>query len=65
MNKSIICQFHYIPIYKFSLYKNKKIKLDGSEEYYNTTLSIPIFHNLNIKKQDKVIKIIKNFFKKF
>ena len=64
-NKNIICQFHYIPIYKFSLYKNKKIKLGGSEEYYNTTLSIPIFHTLNTKKQDKVIKIIKNFFKKF
>ena len=63
--KNIICQFHYIPIYKFSLHKNKKIKLDGSEEYYNTTLSIPIFHTLNTKKQDKVIKIIKNFFKKF
>ena len=57
----------YFKVYDelFSLYKNKKIKLGGSEEYYNTTLSIPIFHTLNTKKQDKVIKIIKNFFKKF
>ena len=29
-----MCQFHYIPIYKFSLYRNKKINLNGSEEYF-------------------------------
>jgi len=60
-SKNIICQFHYIPIYKFALYKNKKIKLKSSEEYYNSTLSIPIFHNFDRKKQNMVIKNIKNF----
>jgi dTDP-4-amino-4,6-dideoxygalactose transaminase len=62
-NKNIICQFHYIPIYKFSLYKDKKINLNGSEEYYASTISIPIYHTLNTQKQNIVIKTIKNFFK--
>ena len=60
-SKNIICQFHYIPIYKFALYNNKKIKLKASEEYYKSTLSIPIYHAFDRKKQNKVIKIIKNF----
>ena len=59
-----MCQFHYIPIYKFSLYRNKKINLNGSEEYFKNSVSIPIFHTLDLKKQDKVIKLIKNFFNK-
>ena len=43
------------PIYR----KNE----DDSEEYYKSTLSIPIYHSLDRKKQNKVIKIIKLFFK--
>lgn len=61
--KNILCQFHYIPIYKFSLYRKKKFKLIGSEKYYNSTLSIPIYHSLDKKKQNRIIKIIKSFFK--
>ena len=61
-SKNIICQVHYIPIYKFSLYKDNKINLNGSEEYFKNSLSIPIFHALDLRKQDKVIKSIKNFF---
>jgi len=62
-SKNIICQFHYIPIYKFGLYKDKKIKLKSSEEYYKSSLSIPIYHTLDRKKQKKVVTTIKNFFK--
>lgn len=60
---NIICQFHYIPIYKFTLYKEKIKNLNNSEAYYKSTLSIPIYHSLDKKKQNKVIKIIKSFFK--
>ena len=60
---NILCQFHYIPIYKFTLYKEKTLNLNASEEYYKSTLSIPIYHSLDRKKQNKVIRIIKNFFK--
>tara|TARA_B100001063_G_C16735946_1_gene542006 strand:- start:174 stop:1328 length:1155 start_codon:yes stop_codon:yes gene_type:complete len=61
-SKNIMCQFHYIPIYKFSLYRNKNINLKGSEEYFKNSVSIPIFHTLDSQKQDKVIRLIKNFF---
>jgi dTDP-4-amino-4,6-dideoxygalactose transaminase len=61
--KNIISQFHYIPIYKFKLLKTKNIKLKNSEKYYKSTLSIPIYHLLERKKQNRVINIIKNFFK--
>ena len=60
-SKNIICQFHYIPIYKFTLYNKKKIKLKSSEKYFKSTLSIPIYHKFDRKKQNKVIKNIKKF----
>jgi len=58
----ITSQFHYIPIYKFSLFKQKKPKLINSEKYFNNTVSLPIFYGLSIKQQkyiaNKVIKYI-------
>ena len=62
----ILCQYHYIPIYKFKLF-NQKINLKsykGAEFYYKNTISLPIFYNLNISFQKKIIKKIKFFFNK-
>ena len=62
---SILCQFHYIPIYKFKLF-DKKINLNfykGSETYYQNTLSLPIFHNLPINSAKQVIKKMLSIFK--
>ena len=58
----IIVQQHYIPIYKFSIYKKKFSLYKGSEKYYKNSISIPIYFGLNQSKQDKVIKIIKSYF---
>ena len=58
----IYAQFHYIPIYRFKVYKEKKIKLNGSEKYFKQAISIPIFVLLKEKEQKKIIKIIKNYF---
>ncbi len=58
----IFTQFHYIPIYKFSIYKEKKTKLIGSEKYYKNVLSIPIFVELKDIEQKKIITIIKKYF---
>ena len=59
---NITSQFHYIPIYKFSLFKQKKPKLINAEKYFNNTVSLPIFYGLSIKQQkyiaNKVIKYI-------
>jgi len=59
---NIISQFHYIPIYKFSLYKEKKLKLSNTEQYFNNTVSLPIFYGLKKEQQryiaNKIIKYI-------
>jgi dTDP-4-amino-4,6-dideoxygalactose transaminase len=63
---NILCQYHYIPIYKFKLF-NQKINLKfyrGAEFYYKNSISLPIFFNLNISYQKKVIDKIKFFLDK-
>ena len=63
-NNNIFAQFHYIPIYKFKIFNEKKIKLPGAEDYFKNSVSIPIFVNLKNKEQNKIIKVIKNYFKR-
>jgi dTDP-4-amino-4,6-dideoxygalactose transaminase len=63
---NILCQYHYIPIYKFKLF-NKKINLNfykGAEFYYKNTISLPIFYGLNIISQRTIIDKIKLFLSK-
>jgi dTDP-4-amino-4,6-dideoxygalactose transaminase len=63
---NIFCQYHYIPIYKFKLF-NQKINLKnyrGAEFYYKHTISLPIFYDLNINLQKKIISKIKYFLNK-
>ena len=61
--KKIFCQYHYIPLYRFKLFPKKNFSLKGSEYYYQNTLSIPIYYNLDLTKQNKVINVIKNYLK--
>jgi dTDP-4-amino-4,6-dideoxygalactose transaminase len=62
IDKKIIAQQHYIPIYKFSIYKKKIVSFTDSEKHYNNSISLPIYVDLDKKKQDKIIKTIKNYF---
>jgi len=65
LNKqNIFAQQHYIPIYKFDIYKGKLNNFYGSEKYFKNSVSIPIFVNLNNKDQKKIINVIKNYFKR-
>ena len=64
LSNKIIAQQHYIPIYKFSVYKKKTNTFYDSEKYFNNSVSIPIHLNLDKKKQIKIINTIKNYFKK-
>ena len=60
---NIFCQYHYIPIYRFNLFK-PKLNLNlykGTEYYYKNTLSLPIFYNLNFNLTKKIIKKIRFF----
>ena len=66
MNKlykmGIITQVHYIPIPLHPFYKKFKIKLNklkNSIKYYHQALSIPIFYNLKLNHQKKIISSIK------
>lgn len=61
--KKIYVQYHYIPIYKFNIFKGEQ-KLIGTENYYNSAISLPIFYNLSKKKQMYIIKSVYQFFKK-
>ena len=59
----ILAQYHYIPIYKFSTYSEKKYNFPGSEKYFENSLSIPIYVELSKKDQNIIIKILKKYFK--
>ena len=64
LNKNnILGQYHYIPIYKFSSYKENFFSFPGSEKYFKNSVSIPIYVNLRFKDQKKIIKTIKDYFK--
>jgi dTDP-4-amino-4,6-dideoxygalactose transaminase len=63
---NIIAQYHYIPIYKFSIFGNKNNNFfPGAEFYYNHSISLPIFYKLNYNKHNYILKKIFFYFKKF
>ena len=54
---------HYIPIYRHPYYKKMNFELKifpESEEYYKEAISLPMFHSMSDKEQDKVIEILTN-----
>ena len=62
-NKNILAQYHYIPIYKFNIYDEKKSDFLETEKYFKNSVSLPIYPNLTVKNQNYVIKIVKKYFK--
>ncbi len=64
IKKKIIAQFHYKPINYFSIYKKKDTKFTSSRIYYNSSLSIPIYHDITKKKINLTIKTIKDYINK-
>lgn len=61
--KNFLSQYHYIPIYIFSAYKKKNQKFLGSNKYYETTLSLPIYYGLKESIIKKVILLITKYLK--
>ena len=64
LKNKIIVQYHYIPIYKFSVFKGKYIGYNA-ERYYKSTISLPIYFQLSKTNQIKIIELIKSFFTKY
>ena len=62
---NIMTQYHYIPIYKFSIYKENRIKFNNSEYYYENTVSLPIYYDLDLKDAYTIVKKIKLFLRKY
>ena len=60
-DNNIICQYHYMPIYKFKIYGNKNFYYKNTEYYFKNTISLPIYFNLKTKEQSYIIKKIEAF----
>ena len=68
LEKKIIVQQHYIPIFKFEKIFNRKIDIKnfkGTISYYDNAISLPIYYDLSKKKIDYIVKIIKDIMHKY
>jgi len=66
LNKlNIFPQYHYKPIYKFSFYKKNNNVFPGAEFFFKSNISLPIFHTLSKKNQEKVVKSIIKYIIKY
>ena len=61
LKNKIILQYHYIPIYKFKVFKGKYLN-KNSEIYYKSAISLPIYCGLSLKQQNYIAKKINFFF---
>lgn len=61
--------YHYIPIFLmhkvFKKYKINYKEYKGAMDYYNSTVSLPIYVNMNIKQQNTIIKKLNNYMKNY
>ena len=67
-SKNIFVNLHYLPIHLQPFYRKlgfKKNQFPVAEEYSETAISIPIYPNLDKKKQIRIINLIKSFFNKY
>ena len=62
LKNKIILQYHYIPIYKFKVFKDKFMS-KNAEIFFKTSVSLPIFYNMSLKSLKKVTDHLKKYFK--
>lgn len=57
--------FHYLPLHKSFFYRKKHDgrKLKNSEYYSNCLVRLPIYYQLTLKQQQKIINKVKSFFR--
>jgi len=61
-NNNIFPQFHYKPIFLFSFFKKEKLNyFIGAKEYFNNTLSIPLYYGIKKKEQEYILRKIEEF----
>ena len=67
LDNGIKVQKHYIPIYKHPIYSGFPIQKEEfyvSEDYYERTISIPVFPSLKLEQAEKVVESLKEYFVK-
>ena len=61
VNSGIGVNLHYIPVYSHPFYKKFPFNIEDfpeAEKYYKEAISIPMFHGMTIKQQDRVIEVL-------
>jgi len=60
--RGIGSQVHYIPVYRQPFYvkRNGNISLEGAENYYQRTLTLPLFYSMSFKDVDYVVEQLIN-----
>ena len=56
-------QVHYIPIYQQPFYAKNAVALEQTDAFYQQVLSLPLYPGLAREVQDRVIHLLKAFFK--
>ena len=64
LKKGIMLQQHYIPLFKFTAYKNLKGRFSGAEKYFESSISLPIYYSLKNNELFKITKTLKEILKK-
>lgn len=68
-NENIAVQIHYIPIHYHPYYQDNyqfgKGLFPRAEEYYDSALSLPIFHDLSKQQVDRVVQTLSRGLKKY
>ena len=68
LKNNIVCQYHYIPIFKFLIYKrdktNKMINFSNSKKYQSNSVSLPIFYGLTSGEINRTCEKISLFVSK-
>ena len=64
--KNILTQVHYMPVPMHPYYTSMNYNINdykNSLDYYNETLSIPLYYSLSEEDQVKVINLLKSIIK--
>ena len=68
LKKKIFLQVHYIPIYRFKVFEEKKTLMlkafPGAEKYFKDSVSLPIFYKMSAGQIKFVVNTLINFIKK-
>lgn len=61
--KNVGTQYHYIPLYRFSVLKKQFGDLEEyfpeMEKYYKEALSLPLYYDLELKDVDRIVETLK------